>query len=55
MAAPLVTPPASVTLRVTLVDAEPRLPLDREPLQAPPVEPDRLLPFANGPPASALS
>jgi hypothetical protein len=54
MAAPAATPPAVVTLRVALSEPEPRRPLDLEPALAPPVEPDRLLPFANGPPASAL-
>ncbi|MFL5620415.1 MAG: hypothetical protein ACJ79A_18720 [Gemmatimonadaceae bacterium] len=52
--APLATPRAVVTLRIALIDPEPRRPLDTEPALAPPVEPDRLLPFANGPPASAL-
>jgi hypothetical protein len=54
MVAPLATPPAVVTLRVALIAPEPRRPLDIEPALAPPVEPERLLPFANGPPASAL-
>ena len=50
--APLFTSPAAVTLRVALIEPEPRRPLDIEPAHAPPVEPDRLLPFGNGPPAS---
>jgi hypothetical protein len=54
MVAPLATAPAVATLRVALIDPEPRRPLDVEPAHAPPAEPDRLLPFANGPPASAL-
>jgi hypothetical protein len=54
MAAPVATPPAVVTLRIALSEPEPRRPLDLEPALAPPVEPDRLLPFPNGPPASAL-
>ena len=54
MAAPLATPPAVATLRIALIEPEPSRPLDIEPAHAPPAEPDRLLPFANGPPASAL-
>jgi hypothetical protein len=54
MAAPIATAPAAVTLRVGLVAPEPRVPLDREPARTPPVAPDRLLPFGNGPPASPL-
>ena len=54
MVAPLVDPPTSVTLRVALVAPQPRRDLEREPAVALPREPDRLLPFANGPPASAL-
>ena len=53
--APLATPPVGVTIRVALIEPEPRRPLDIEPALAPPVEPDRLLPFANGPPATALA
>ena len=52
--APLATSPLAVTLRIALIEPEPRRPLDTEPALALPVEPDRLLPFANGPPASAL-
>jgi hypothetical protein len=52
--APLMMPPVVATLRVALIDPEPRRPLDLEPAHAPPAEPDRLLPFANGPPAAAL-
>jgi hypothetical protein len=53
MVAPLVVPPAGVILRVALVEPQPQRPLDTEPPPSP-SEPDRLLPFANGPPASAL-
>jgi hypothetical protein len=52
VAAPLATPPVAVTLRIALIEPEPRRPLDIEPTRASPVEPDRLLPFANGPPPS---
>ena len=52
--APLATPPAAVTLRMALIEPETRRPLDIEPVHALPAEPDRLLPFANGPPASPL-
>ena len=52
--APLATPPSVVTLRVALIDPAPRRTLDIEPALAPPAEPDGLLPFANGPPASSL-
>jgi len=54
MVAPLATPPSVATLRVALVDPAPRRALDLEPALAPPAEPDGLLPFANGPPASPL-
>jgi hypothetical protein len=54
MVAPLATPPAVATLRVALIDPAPRRPLDIEPAHPAPAEPDGLLPFANGPPASAL-
>ena len=54
MVAPLASAPTAVTLRVALVAPQPRQNLDREPVFVPPREPDRLLPFANGPPASAL-
>ena len=52
--APLATAPVATTIRVALVTPEPRRPIVAEPTRAPPPEPDRLLPFANGPPASAL-
>ena len=52
--APLATPPVAATLRIALIDPEPRRPLDVEPTRAPTDEPDRLLPFPNGPPAPAL-
>jgi hypothetical protein len=55
MATSPATAPTAVTLRVALVEPAPRLPLDREPAHTPPRQPDRRLPFANGPPASALS
>ena len=54
MVAPLATPPVAATLRVALIAPAPRGPLDIEPTLAPPAEPDGLLPFANGPPATAL-
>ena len=54
MVAPLATPPTAVTVRVALVAPQPRRDLEREPAVALPREPDRLLPFANGPPPSAL-
>ena len=54
MVAPLATPPSVATLRVALVDPAPRRPLDLEPTLAAPAEPEGLLPFANGPPASPL-
>lgn len=54
MVAPLATTPAVVTLRIALIDPEPRRPLDSEPAPPSAVEPDRLLPFANGPPAVAV-
>lgn len=53
--APLATPPVAVTLRIALIEPEPGRPLDVEPTRAPTGEPERLLPFANGPPASALA
>ena len=53
--APLVTPPSVVTLRVALIEPAPRRTLDIEPALVPPDEPDGLLPFANGPPASPLA
>jgi hypothetical protein len=55
MSAPLAVPPAVVTLRVALFQPQARRPLDTEPAQSPAREPDQLLPFANGPPASALA
>lgn len=54
MSAPIACAPTAVTLRIGLVAPEPRVPLDREPVRTPPVAPDRLLPFGNGPPASPL-
>ena len=51
LAAPLAAPPAASTLRVAIADAQPRHPVDTAPDYTPSREPDRLLPFANGPPA----
>jgi len=51
----LPTAPSVPTVRVALVAAAPRRPLDIEPARPTSPEPDRLLPFANGPPATALS
>ena len=51
----LPTAPSAPTLRVALVVATPRRPLDIEPARPTSPDPDRLLPFANGPPATALS
>ena len=53
MTAPLATAPAAVMVQMALVEPEPRVPADVEPAHSPAREPDRLLPFANGPPASA--
>jgi hypothetical protein len=57
LAAPLAVSPAASTLRVAVADAQPRHPVDTAPAYTPSREPDRLLPFGNGPPArsSALS
>jgi len=55
MVAPLANAPFATTLLVALVAPEPVRALDAEPRRSPHVEPDRLLPFANGPPASALA
>ena len=52
--APLASAPITATLRVTLAAPEPDRPLDVEPRRPPTAEPDRLLPFANGPPPSVL-
>ena len=54
MVAPLATAPIAATLLVTLEAPAPSRPPDIEPMRSPPVSPDRLLPFANGPPRSAL-
>jgi hypothetical protein len=54
MVAPLATPPSVATLRVALIDPAPRRQLDIEPALPAPAEPDGLLPFPKGPPASAL-
>jgi hypothetical protein len=50
----LPTAPSVATLRVAIVVATPSRPLDIEPARPTSPEPDRLLPFANGPPATAL-
>jgi hypothetical protein len=50
----LPTAPSAPTLRVAFVLAAPSRPLDIEPARPTSREPDRLLPFANGPPATAL-
>ena len=50
-AVPAATVPTSVTLLVAIVTAEPRRTPDAEPQAVPPPEPERLLPFPNGPPA----
>ena len=54
MVAPLARTPIAPTLLVALVAPEPVRPLDTEPRRPPSAEPDRLLPFANGPPSAAL-
>ena len=54
MVAPLVVAPSTPTLLVALAAPEPSRPVATEPTRAPPPAPDRLLPFANGPPGSAL-
>jgi hypothetical protein len=51
----LPTAPTVATLRVAFVAAVPSRPLDIEPARPTSPEPDRLLPFANGPPRTALS
>ncbi len=53
-AVPLPTAPSAPTLRVALVIAQPGRPLDTAAARPTRPEPDRLLPFANGPPATAL-
>jgi hypothetical protein len=55
MVAPVATSPSVATLRVALIDPAPSRTLDIEPALVPPAEPDGLLPFANGPPASPLA
>jgi hypothetical protein len=50
-AVPTATVPTSVTVLVAVVTAEPRRTADAELQAVPPPEPDRLLPFPNGPPA----
>ena len=54
MSAPLATPPAAVTLSIARVLPEPSRPIDRAPDHAPAREVNRLLPFANGPPAASV-
>jgi len=46
--------PTTPTLLVAFVAAQPRRIFDERSAQAAPPEPDRLLPFANGPPAGRL-
>lgn len=46
--------PVTPTLLVAFVAAQPRRVFDARSAQAAPSEPDRLLPFANGPPAGRL-
>jgi hypothetical protein len=46
--------PVMPTLLVAFVAAQPRRIFDERSAQAAPPEPDRLLPFANGPPAGRL-
>lgn len=55
MVAPLANAPTAATLLVALVSPEPGRPLDIEPRRPPSVEPDRRLPFANGPPLSTTA
>ena len=54
ISAPLATPPSVATLRVALVEPEPRVSIGVEPSLVPPRAPDRLLPFANGPPTATV-
>jgi hypothetical protein len=54
ISAPLATPPFVATLRVALVEPEPRVSIGVEPSLVPPRAPDRLLPFANGPPTATV-
>ena len=49
--APVAVAPAASTVRIAVVAAIPARLLDAGPQQPLPREPDRLLPFANGPPA----
>jgi hypothetical protein len=48
------TAPVTPTLLVAFVAAQPRRVFDERSAQTAPPEPDRLLPFANGPPAGRL-
>jgi hypothetical protein len=50
----LPTAPSATTLRVAFIVPTPHRPLGIEPARPTSPEPDRLLPFANGPPATAL-
>ena len=54
MVAPLASAPTAATVLVASIVPLPRRPIDVEPREAPEIEPDRLLPFANGPPGPAL-
>jgi len=49
-----VSAPVTPTLLVAIVAAQPRRIFDERSAQTAPPEPDRLLPFANGPPAGRL-
>jgi hypothetical protein len=49
---PTATVPTTITIRVAETAAEPRRMPDAEPEWSRPWEPDRLLPFANGPPTA---
>jgi hypothetical protein len=53
VSAPLAAPPTAVTLLIALVEPEPSGAISAEPALPLPRAPDRLLPFANGPPPSA--
>jgi hypothetical protein len=53
VSAPLATPPAAIMLRVALVEPERTETGGIEPAHSLPRAPDRLLPFANGPPSAS--
>ena len=54
MSAPLANPPAGATLLVALVEPAPSRPIDADPALSRPRAPERLLPFANGPPSASV-